>query len=86
MVGNYVSPDPEYGYSYNGVAKIDYTINSTNSLSAHWFGGQGNQVAPVGIRASCRLYEIAPIHAQDCVACLQPHLLALALPTRSWRA
>jgi hypothetical protein len=64
VVGNYVSPDPEYGYSYNGVGKIDYTINSSNSLSAHWFGGQGNQVAPVG-SALLPFYEVAPIHVQN---------------------
>ncbi len=63
-VGNYVSPDPEFGYSYNGVAKVDYTINATNSISAHWFGGQGNQVAPVG-SALLPYYEIAPIHVQN---------------------
>lgn len=63
-VGNYVSPDPEFGYSYNGVAKVDYTINSNNSISAHWFGGQGNQVAPVG-SALLPYYEVAPIHVQN---------------------
>lgn len=64
VVGNYTSPDPEYGYSYNGVGKIDYTINSNNSISAHWFGGQGNQVAPVG-SALLPFYEVAPIHVQN---------------------
>jgi outer membrane receptor protein involved in Fe transport len=64
VVGNYVSPDPEFGYSYNGVGKIDYTINSNNSISAHWFGGQGNQVAPVG-SALLPYYEVAPIHVQN---------------------
>ena len=64
VVGNYVSPDPEFGYSYNGVGKIDYTINSTNSISAHWFGGQGNQVAPVG-SALLPYYEVAPIHVYN---------------------
>src|SRR6266404_5770613 len=28
---NYSSPDPEYGYSYNGLVKIDYQINSKNT-------------------------------------------------------
>jgi outer membrane receptor protein involved in Fe transport len=64
VVGNYVSPDPEFGYSYNGVGKIDYTINANNSISAHWFGGQGNQVAPVG-SALLPYYEVAPIHVQN---------------------
>lgn len=64
VVGNYNSPDPEFGYSYNGVGKIDYTINDKNSISAHWFGGQGNQVAPVG-SALLPYYEVAPIHVQN---------------------
>ena len=64
QVGNYVSPDPEFGYSHNGVGKIDYTINEKNSLSAHWFGGNGNQVAPVGSDL-LPYYEVAPIHVQN---------------------
>lgn len=58
---NYHSPDPEYGYSYNGLAKIDWTINANNMLSARGFGGQGNQVAPVGSQL-LPYYEIAPLH------------------------
>lgn len=64
VVGNYTSPDPEFGYSYNGVGKVDYTINDRNSISAHWFGGQGNQVAPVG-SALLSYYEAAPIHVYN---------------------
>ncbi len=63
-IGNYTSPDPEFGYSYNGVAKVDYTINQANSLSVHWFAGQGNQVAPVG-SVLLPYYEVAPIHVQN---------------------
>ncbi|HEY1983784.1 MAG TPA: TonB-dependent receptor [Terracidiphilus sp.] len=63
-VNNYTSSTPEYGYSYNGLAKIDYTINDRNSLTAHWFVGQGNQVAPVG-SALYYYYEVAPIHVQN---------------------
>jgi outer membrane receptor protein involved in Fe transport len=61
---NYVSSNPEFGYSYNGLAKIDYTINDKNSLTAHWFVGQGNQVAPVGSSLAW-YYEVAPIHVQN---------------------
>ncbi len=61
---NYVSSNPEFGYSYNGLAKIDYTINEKNSLTAHWFVGQGNQVAPVGSSLAW-YYEVAPIHVQN---------------------
>ncbi len=63
-INNYTSTQPEYGYSYNGLAKIDYTINDKNSLTAHWFVGQGNQVAPVG-SALYYYYEVAPIHVQN---------------------
>src|SRR6266478_4578578 len=41
---NYSSPDPEYGYSYNGLAKLDFKINDKNTFSFHYFIGQGNQV------------------------------------------
>ena len=46
------------------MAKIDWTINEKNSLSAHWFVGQGNQVAPVGSQL-LYYYEVAPIHVQN---------------------
>jgi hypothetical protein len=61
---DYNSTAPEYGYSYNGLAKLDYTINDRNTLSAHWFAGQGNQVAPVG-SSLYYYYEVAPIHVQN---------------------
>ena len=64
VIDNYNSPDPEFGYSYNGVAKIDYTINDKNSISLHAFMGQGNQVAPVG-SALVYYYEVAPIHVYN---------------------
>jgi Carboxypeptidase regulatory-like domain/TonB dependent receptor len=69
---NYSSPDPEYGYSYNGLAKVDFKINDKNTLSFHYFIGQGNQVAPVGgsalAEAASELkyyYEVAPIHVSN---------------------
>jgi hypothetical protein len=63
-VNNFTSTAPEYGYSYNGLAKVDYAINDRNTLSAHWFAGQGNQVAPVG-SSLYYYYEVAPIHVQN---------------------
>ena len=48
IVNNFHSNDPEYGYSWNGLGKVDYHITPKDALSAHWFVGQGNQVAPVG--------------------------------------
>ena len=63
-VDNYTSTAPEYGYSYDGLAKVDYAFNERNTLSAHWFAGQGNQVAPVG-SSLFYYYEVAPIHVQN---------------------
>ncbi|HEY4051706.1 MAG TPA: carboxypeptidase-like regulatory domain-containing protein, partial [Acidobacteriaceae bacterium] len=45
---NYTSNIPEFGFSYNGLAKFDFKINDKNNLSFHWFIGTGNQVAPPG--------------------------------------
>lgn len=61
---NYHSPDPEFGYSYNGLIKLDWDIDSNNTISAHWFGGQGSQVAPVGSQL-LPYYEVAPIHVYN---------------------
>ena len=72
---NYSSPDPEFGYSYNGLAKLDYKINDRNTFSFHYFVGQGSQVAPVGgsalSEAASELkyyYEVAPIHVSNYAA------------------
>jgi hypothetical protein len=64
VVNNYHSSDPEFGYSWNGLAKVDYTLSPKDNLSAHWFVGQGNQVAPVGSQLLA-YYEVAPIHVQN---------------------
>ncbi len=61
---NFHSNDPEYGYSWNGLAKVDYHPTEKDSISAHWFVGQGNQVAPVGSQL-LSYYEVAPIHVQN---------------------
>ena len=44
---NYFSKNPETGYSYNTLLKIDHTINQSNKLSLRWFDGEGSQIAPV---------------------------------------
>jgi outer membrane receptor protein involved in Fe transport len=72
-VNNFHSNDPEYGYSWNGLAKIDYNLSSRDSLSAHWFVGQGNQVAPVGSQLLA-YYEVAPIHVQN-IAIVYNHVI-----------
>ena len=61
---NFHSSDPEFGYSWNGLAKVDYRLTAKDNLSAHWFVGQGNQVAPVGSQL-LSYYEAAPIHVQN---------------------
>jgi hypothetical protein len=61
---NFHSNDPEFGYSWNGLAKVDYRLTDKDNLSAHWFVGQGNQVAPVGSQL-LSYYEVAPIHVQN---------------------
>jgi hypothetical protein len=69
---NYTAASPEFGFSYNGLAKFDVKINDKNNLSVHWFIGTGNQVAPVGGSAlavpASQLpfyFEEAPIHVQN---------------------
>ncbi len=64
VVNNFHSNDPEFGYSWNGLGKVDYRITDKDNLSAHWFVGQGNQVAPVGSQLLA-FYEVAPIHVQN---------------------
>ena len=72
VANNFSSSVPEFGFSYNGLAKLDYRINDKNQLSFHWFIGTGNQVAPVGgsilaLPASQIpfYYEVAPLHVQN---------------------
>jgi hypothetical protein len=61
---NYISPDPETGYSNNGIVKLDHSFNDRNTISARWAIGQGNQTAPVGSNLK-NFYEVAPIHVQN---------------------
>jgi len=57
---------PEFGYSYNGVAKVDHTFNDKHSVYARAFMGQGNQTAPVGTTdINPYFFEIGPIHVYN---------------------
>jgi hypothetical protein len=67
---NYTSLNPESGHSNNGLARLDYALNSRNNLSAHWFIGQGNQMAPNGGTELLYYYTVAPIHIQNYSAIL----------------
>jgi hypothetical protein len=70
---NFFSSSPSTGYSYNGVAKVDYNISDKHRIFARWFGGQGSQTAPTGGSpalgtASSNLkyyFEVAPLHVQN---------------------
>src|SRR5215510_6225085 len=72
-VNNFFSPIASTGYSYNGTMKFDFNITDKHHLSAHWFGGQGSQTAPLGGSpalgtASSNLkdyFEVAPIHVYN---------------------
>ena len=60
------NPAPEFGYSYNGVIKLDHTFNQKHNLSARAFLGQGTQTAPVGQSdVNPWYFENAPIHVYN---------------------
>ncbi len=57
---------PEFGYSYNGVAKVDHTFSDKQSIYGRAFLGQGNQTAPVDTTAiNPYFFEIGPIHVYN---------------------
>ena len=78
-ISNFFANDPATGYSYNGVAKLDYNFNDKHHLSGHWFLGQGNQIQPPGaalvlVEASSNLgyyFEAAPIRVENYSAVLE---------------
>ena len=61
---NYTSSAPITGYSYNGVGKLDYNVTSKHTLALRMFGGQGNQIAPVGT-LDPYFFEQGPIHVYN---------------------
>jgi hypothetical protein len=64
--GGIQSAAPEFGYSYNGVAKVDHTFNQKHSIYARAYMGQGNQTAPVGTTdINPYFFEIGPIHVYN---------------------
>src|SRR5438477_1806555 len=75
---NFFIPIASTGYSYNGVVMVDHNFNQMHSSSGRWFGGQGNQTAPLGGSpalgtASSNLHdyvEVAPIHVYNYSAVL----------------
>jgi hypothetical protein len=79
---NFFSPSAETGYSYNGVVRVDQQITDKHHLYLRWFGGQGNQTAPLGGSpalgtASSNLkdyFEVAPLHVFNYSAVLNSTL------------
>src|ERR1017187_10001572 len=71
--GNFFATNPSIGYSYNGVIEFDHNFNEKHHLSARWFGGQGDQIAPLGGSAALATassndpyyFEKAPIHVYN---------------------
>jgi hypothetical protein len=80
--GNFFSPSAEFGYSYNGVGRLDQQISDKHHLYLRAYMGQGNQVAPLGGSpalgtASSNLvyyFEVAPIHVYNYSAVLNSTL------------
>jgi|GEM_PF-116872 len=78
QAGNFLSPTAEFGYSYNGVVKVDHQFNDKHHLYLRWIAGQGNQTAPTGGSpalgtASSNLayyFEVAPLHVGNYSAVL----------------
>jgi len=81
-LNNYFAPIAETGYSYNGVGRVDYEITHNHHLYLRMYGGQGNQIAPLGGSpalgtASSNLkdyFEVAPIHVFNYSAVLNSTL------------
>ncbi len=61
---NYFNPNPEHGFSNNGLVKIDHSFNDANRLSFRSFVGQGTQTAPIGSHIT-DYYQVAPLHVQN---------------------
>jgi Carboxypeptidase regulatory-like domain/TonB dependent receptor len=61
---NFFSNADSDNYSDNGIAKIDYVINSRNNIAFRWFVGTGAQTAPVGSPYH-DYYQVAPSRMQN---------------------
>ncbi len=61
---NYFNPGTENGHSFNPLIKVDYDINSKNTVSVKGYFGDGNQTAPTTSYLS-PYYEVAPIHVEN---------------------
>ena len=64
VTNNFFSTDNSNNYSDNGIAKLDYVINSKNNVAFRWFVGTGAQTAPVG-SPYVDYYQVAPSRMQN---------------------
>jgi hypothetical protein len=65
--GNYLDGQPQSGYSYNSIGKIDWTITPRQTLSARAFIGTGRQFAAAGTNVF-DYYQVAPDITQNFTA------------------
>ena len=63
-VNNYLANALDTYNSFNGLGKIDYHINEKHSLSIHYFGTGGTQVADVGSHYK-DFFQTAPMHVHN---------------------
>jgi hypothetical protein len=66
---NYYATTPETGFSHNGLAKVDHSINDANRLSFRWYVGQGSQTAPLSSFIPY-YYQVGPMHVHNIAAIL----------------
>ncbi len=75
---NYLANALDTYNSFNGLGKIDYRFNEKHSLSVHYFGTGGTQVADVGSHYK-DFFQTAPMHVHNISvvenAILSPRLL-----------
>jgi hypothetical protein len=63
-VNNFLDTRPQSGYSDNVVGKIDWNINSKQTLSARAFIGTGRQLGNAGVNV-WEYYQVAPDHVHN---------------------
>lgn len=61
---NILDPRPQNGYSDNTVGKLDWNINSRQTLSARAFIGSGRQLGNAGVNVY-EYYQLAPTHSHN---------------------
>jgi hypothetical protein len=61
---NFASSSPESGYSHNLVTKLDHNFSDKSHLSAVWYFGQGNSIAPLGSYLP-EYFQTVPSHIEN---------------------